>query len=157
VNKQVVSAFFAGLLFSVGLVVGGMTQPSKVVGWLDFFGDWDPSLAFVMGGAVLVHTLLFRLVTKRESPVVAEVFQVPTRRDFTPRLVIGSALFGVGWGLGGFCPGPGIVSVPTLGSEALAFVVAMAAGVVLHETMDHYRSKKRAAKAAAQRAVADAS
>jgi len=157
VNKQAIAAFFAGLLFSVGLVVGGMTQPSKVVGWLDFFGDWDPSLAFVMGGAVLVHTALYRLVTERASPVVAEVFQVPTRRDFTPRLVIGSAIFGVGWGLGGFCPGPGLVALPTLGSEAIAFVIAMAAGIVLHETMDHYRSKKRAADAAARGPVADAS
>lgn len=156
-NREVITAFLSGLLFSGGLVVGGMTQPSKVVGFLDFFGDWDPSLMFVMGGAVAVHVLLYRLVRKRKSPVVAEVFQVPTRRDFTPRLVIGSAVFGVGWGLGGFCPGPGLVALPTFGSEAIAFVIAMAGGIVLHETVDHYRSKKRAAQAAAQGPVADAS
>lgn len=128
-TKRVASGFVAGLVFAVGLAVGGMTQPSKVVGFLDFFGDWDPSLIFVMGGAVAVHTLLFRLVKRREQPVFDAQFHIPSRRDFTVPLVAGSALFGVGWGLGGFCPGPGLVSLPTLGVEALVFVGTMMLGM----------------------------
>lgn len=128
-KKGIVSGFVAGLVFAVGLVVGGMTQPSKVVGFLDFFGDWDPSLIFVMGGAVLVHTVLYRLVRKRGQPVFDLQFHVPTRRDFNLPLILGAALFGVGWGLGGYCPGPGLVSVPTLGAEALVFVGTMALGM----------------------------
>lgn len=141
--KKSIAAFFAGGLFSVGLAVAGMTQPSKVVGFLDFFGDWDPSLAFVMGGAIAVHLVLFRLVTRRKSPLAAEVFQIPTRRDFTPQLVVGSALFGVGWGLGGFCPGPGLTSLPTLGVEAISFVVAMTVGMVAYEGMQRALARRR--------------
>ncbi len=128
--KTIVSAFAAGLIFAVGLAVGGMTQPSKVVGFLDFFGAWDPSLAFVMGGAVTVHMLLYRFVTKRSSPLYDDAFHIPTRRDFNLPLIAGSALFGIGWGLGGFCPGPGLVSVPSFGIEALVFVGAMVTGML---------------------------
>lgn len=142
-NKQAAAAFVAGLVFAVGLAVAGMTQPSKVVGFLDFFGDWDPSLAFVMGGAIAVHALLFRLVTRRRSPLAAEVFQIPRRRDLTPQLVVGAALFGIGWGLGGYCPGPGLVSLPTLGADALAFVAAMMAGMWLYEAWNRTRTARR--------------
>lgn len=131
--KEAIAAFGAGALFTVGLAVAGMTQPSKVVGFLDFFGDWDPSLAFVMGGAIAVHFVLFRVVMRRRSPLLDEVFHVPTRRDFSLQLVVGSAIFGVGWGLGGFCPGPGLASLPSLGPEAILFVATMSVGIALHD------------------------
>jgi uncharacterized membrane protein YedE/YeeE len=126
------SAFVSGLLFSVGLAVGGMTQPSKVVGFLDFFGDWDPSLTFVMGGAVAVHVVLFRVIMKRSSPLLALKFQVPTRNDLTPQLLGGAALFGIGWGMAGFCPGPAIVSLGSFTASSFAIVVGMYTGFVLY-------------------------
>ncbi|MCA9609469.1 MAG: YeeE/YedE family protein [Myxococcales bacterium] len=140
--KGVASAFAAGFVFAIGLAVGGMTQPSKVVDFLDFFGDWDPSLAFVMGGAVVVHALLYRVVTRRKSPLFDETFHIPRRRDFTPQLVFGSAMFGIGWGLGGFCPGPGIAALPSLGSEAIAFVVSMTAGMLVYEGYTRLRAAR---------------
>lgn len=140
--KGLVSAFGAGVVFAVGLALAGMTQPSKVVDFLDFFGDWDPSLALVMGGAIGVHALLFRWVTRRKSPLFDAAFQLPRRRDFTPQLVIGSALFGVGWGLGGFCPGPGLVALPTLGAEAIAFVGSMSLGMLVYEAWVRLRSAR---------------
>ena len=146
--KQFLSAFVAGLLFSVGLVVGGMTQPAKVVGFLDFFGHWDPSLIFVMGGAVAVHFVLFRFILRRGSPLFAARFQVPTRKDLTPRLIGGAALFGVGWGLGGFCPGPGLVALPSGSAEALTFVAAMTGGMFLHKAFDSLRERRSAGEEA---------
>ncbi len=125
-------AFLSALLFAVGLGVGGMTLPSKVHGFLDFFGNWDPSLAFVMGGAVAVYTLFFRVVRPQLSrPVLAPRFQLPTRRDLDARLLGGAALFGVGWGLAGICPGPALVSIPTGGLGIWVFLVAMLVGMRL--------------------------
>src|SRR5690554_6318950 len=124
-------AFGTGVLFAVGLVISGMTQPSKVVGFLDFSGDWDPSLAFVMGGAVVINALLFRLVSRRNRPLLAPKFHLPTRKDIDWRLIVGGGLFGVGWGLGGYCPGPGITSVASLQAPAFVFVGAMAARMLL--------------------------
>lgn len=124
---RLISVFFAGLLFAVGLIVGGMTQPSKVVGFLDLTGSWDPSLAFVMGGAILVHATSYRFVMRRPSPVFALNFQVPTQTDVTPRLVVGSALFGVGWGLAGYCPGPALSSAALMEWETLLFVGSLVA------------------------------
>lgn len=140
--KNNVVGFAAGLLFAVGLAVSGMTQPSKVVGFLDFFGNWDPSLMLVMGGAITVHLVLFRLILKRKSPLFAESFQIPSRRDLTPQLIGGSALFGIGWGLGGFCPGPGLASFPTFGLEALTFVGTMTLGMFAYQIFERARSKK---------------
>ena len=134
------SAFVAGLIFAVGLVLGGMTQPSKVIGFLDFFGAWDPSLAFVMGGAVVTHFILFRLILRRPSPLLAERFQLPSRRDLTGSLIGGSALFGIGWGLGGYCPGPGIVGVPSGASEAAVFVLGLVGGFVVYRLFERARS-----------------
>lgn len=133
--RHTLAAFVAGMLFALGLAVGGMTQPSKVIGFLDVFGDWDPSLAFVMAGGVLVHAVLYRLVQKRSSPLLDDVFHVPTRRDVSLPLILGSALFGVGWGLGGFCPGPGVVALPAMSTEALVFVLAMVVGMLLHRAV----------------------
>jgi uncharacterized protein len=115
----------AGALFGVGLVVSGMTLPSKVRGFLDFSGEWDPTLAFVMGGAIAVHALAYRWVKHRAAPQLAPSFQIPTRRDIDAKLVFGAAIFGLGWGLGGYCPGPAISSLPMGGPSVVAFVLAM--------------------------------
>lgn len=126
-KRRFVTAFLSGALFAAGLVLGGMTQPSKVLGFLDLFGDWDPSLALVMGGALLVHAPLYRLIRRRSAPILEAKFYLPTRRDLDLRLIGGAALFGVGWGLGGYCPGPGLASLVS-GREALVFVAAMIVG-----------------------------
>lgn len=125
------TVLISGILFGVGLVLSGMTQPSKVVGFLDFFGNWDPSLAFVMGGAVLINVVLFRMISKRKRPLFAEKFHLPTRKDIDWRLVAGGALFGIGWGMAGYCPGPAITSMVSLQTPAFIFVIAMAAGMFI--------------------------
>ncbi|MFN7697089.1 MAG: DUF6691 family protein [Deltaproteobacteria bacterium] len=117
----------AGLLFGAGLVIGGMTLPEKVRGFLDFTGSWDPTLAFVMGGAVVVHSVAYWLVKRRPSPMLADAFQIPTRKDIDAKLVLGAAVFGLGWGVGGYCPGPAITSLPVGGTSVAVFVVAMLA------------------------------
>lgn len=122
-------AFVAGLLFALGLGVGGMTQPSKVVGFLDVAGDWDPSLAFVMGGALLVYFFVGRVALARPRPLFDDTFHVPTRRDVDGRLVLGSVLFGAGWGLAGYCPGPALVSLASGRATVVVFVGAMLAGM----------------------------
>ncbi len=140
-----VTAFLSGALFAAGLGVGGMTQPAKVVGFLDITGDWDPSLAFVMLGAIGVNIILFRFILKRVGPVFGSVFQLPNRKDIDPRLVLGAALFGAGWGLGGYCPGPGLVSLAGGALPALIFVLTMAAGMLFQHLGDTLL--KRAPKA----------
>jgi uncharacterized protein len=134
--KDKIAVFVSGALFAVGLAVGGMTQPAKVVGFLDLFGHWDPSLAFVMGGAILAYMPLHYVITRRKTPLFASRFLVPTRQDLDWRLIGGSAVFGVGWGLGGFCPGPGLTAVGSLMPQALVFSAAMVAGFVLHRLVD---------------------
>ncbi|MEO1273652.1 MAG: DUF6691 family protein [Myxococcota bacterium] len=113
--------------------MSGMTMPSKVIGFLDITGDWDPSLIFVMVGGIAVYTVLFQPIRRRadqgKNPLMAARFMIPSRRDINPRLVGGALLFGVGWGLGGFCPGPAIASLPTASLSVLIFVVAMAGGM----------------------------
>lgn len=118
-----------GLLFGVGLIVSGMSNPAKVLNFLDLAGTFDPSLAFVMGGAVLVAFVGFRLVLVRERPLLAPRFQLPTRTDIDARLIVGPALFGIGWGLGGFCPGPAFTALSLAAPGTLAFVPAMLAGM----------------------------
>ncbi len=127
--KAWLAPLLAGVLFGAGLVVGGMTDPENVIGFLDFFGEWKPALIFVMGGAIAVNFVLMRLILRRPAPLFDGQFHLPTRRDIDPRLVIGSGLFGIGWGLGGFCPGPGIVSAFAGNEDALVFVVAMTLGM----------------------------
>ncbi len=126
--KRALSALVAGAMFAVGLVLGGMTQPGKVIGFLDFTGDWDPSLALVLGGALFVYGVLSRVILRRTAPLFEHKFHVPSRRDIDRRLILGAALFGIGWGLGGYCPGPGLVSL-TRGFLPMVFVVAMVAGM----------------------------
>lgn len=129
----IVAAFLCGVVFACGLAIGGMTQPSKVVGFLDLTGAWDPSLAFVMGGALGTHALLRRFVMARPRPLLAPAFSVPTRSDLDARLIAGSVIFGVGWGLGGFCPGPAIVALGGGMPAALTVVPAMLVGMLLHD------------------------
>lgn len=118
-----------GLLFGVGLVVSGMSDPAKVLNFLDLFGTWDPSLAFVMGGAVLVAFVGYRLVLRREQPVAAGRFDLPDEDGIDRRLLVGPALFGLGWGLGGFCPGPALTALGLGAAGTFAFVPAMIVGM----------------------------
>lgn len=126
-------SFVAGIVFALGLGIGGMTQPAKVTAFLDFTGNWDPSLAFVMMGAIGVHAVLYRVIRARPSPVFAAAFSIPARKDIDPRLIGGAALFGLGWGLGGFCPGPALTAVASGKSSVLIFVGAMVGGMLLHK------------------------
>ena len=124
---------FAGTLFGLGLAISGMVNPQKVIGFLDLAGDWDPTLAFVMGGALLVATPAFRLILKRPRPVLAEKFELPTNKDVDTRLLAGSALFGIGWGLAGFCPGPAVTALASGLVPVFAFVAAMVAGMAVYK------------------------
>lgn len=126
----------SGLLFGAGLVISGMTQPGKVVAFLDVAGAWDPSLAFVMGGAIAVHLVAYLLVPRLPRPWAGATWAVPTRKDVDGRLLGGAALFGAGWGLGGICPGPGLTSVVTGSAEVLVFVGAMVMGMALFQVVD---------------------
>ena len=135
--------FAAGLLFAIGLGISGMTDANKVIDFLNLAGRWDPSLAFVMVGAIAVHLATFRLIIKRPSPIFTERFLIPSITDVNPRLVGGAGLFGVGWGLGGFCPGPGVVSSTGLGPAALAFTGCMVLGMLLFHAIDPARKPAR--------------
>lgn len=141
--KQYLSALITGVVFGLGLGISGMTQADKVIGFLDVADAWDPSLAFVMVGAIGVHLVLYRLILRRDSPLFAERFGIPTRTDLDARLVVGSGLFGVGWAMGGYCPGPGLVSMTSGAPNALAFVLSMIAGMVVYQAWD--ASQKAAA------------
>ena len=131
--KRLAVAFASGVIFAIGLGISGMTHPSKVLAFLDFGGDWDPSLALVMGGGVLVNLVFFQLALRRGAPLMAASFSVPPQARLDAALVGGSALFGVGWGLGGFCPGPAIVSAVTGAAPVVAFVVAMLASMAIFD------------------------
>jgi uncharacterized membrane protein YedE/YeeE len=128
--------FFVGLLFGIGLLVSGMTDPAKVQGFLDLAGAWDPSLAFVMGGAILVGLVAFAVAKRRTSTFLGGAMHLPTSRDIDRRLVVGSLLFGAGWGLAGFCPGPGLVAMGAGEPKAAIFVAAMVGGMLLFEVID---------------------
>lgn len=118
-----------GLLFGVGLVISGMSDPAKVLNFLDLAGTWDPSLAFVMGGAVIVAFFGYRLVLKRDRPVVGSKFHIPSRTDLEPRIFVGPAIFGFGWGLSGFCPGAALTAIGLVAPGTLVFVPAMFVGM----------------------------
>ncbi|MBK6530125.1 MAG: YeeE/YedE family protein [Deltaproteobacteria bacterium] len=133
--KRNAAAFGAGALFAVGLALSGMTRPAKVVGFLDLAGDWDASLAFVMMGAIAVHFVAYRVVLRRPAPLFDVRFHLPTRKDIDLRLVLGAALFGVGWGLGGYCPGPGLVSAAAGSLGAIVFVVGLTAGMLIEQAV----------------------
>ena len=126
---RILSTLIAGLFFGTGLILSGMANPIKVQNFLDFFGSWDPSLALVMGGAILVTMPGFWLVQKRKTPFFNNVFHLPTKTDFDFRLLAGAAIFGIGWGLGGFCPGPAVTSLSLAAKGTLVFVPAMLIGM----------------------------
>jgi uncharacterized protein len=131
-----IAEFVVGLLFGLGLMLSGMTDPGKVIGFLDLFGTWDPSLALVMGGAIMVGFFAFTVAKKRTSTFLGGAMRLPTNMDMDKKLVIGSLLFGAGWGLAGFCPGPALVSMADGQPKALVFVLAMLVGMVGFELMD---------------------
>lgn len=124
-----ISTFIAGLLFGGGLTVSQMVNPEKVISFLDITGDWDPSLAFVMGGALIVTLVGYRLVLKRKTPLFDETFRLPTRNDIDAPLLMGAAVFGIGWGLAGLCPGPALASASFAGQNAYNFVGTMVATI----------------------------
>ena len=138
--------FVVGLLFGLGLMLSGMTDPGKVIGFLDLFGAWDPSLALVMGGAILVGFFAFTIAKKRTTTVLGGVLRFPTNMDIDKKLVVGSLMFGAGWGLAGFCPGPAMVSMADGQPKALVFVLAMLVGMLGFELMDRFVHAPRQAK-----------
>lgn len=129
--KNAFAAFLVGLLFALGLGISGMTQVEKVVGFLDVFGGWEPTLMFVMMGAIAVHFVAYRFIIKAPHPLFDTKWHLPAKKDINSPLVIGSALFGIGWGLGGFCPGPALVSLASVQSRPVIFVISMIAGMLL--------------------------
>lgn len=135
-NLYTISAFFAGLLFSIGLLMSGMVNPEKVLGFLDLFGQWDPSLLLVMGGAIGVGLPVFAVAKKRSHSLLGAPIALPSRRDVDKRLVLGSITFGVGWGLAGFCPGPGLVAASALQPGALVFTGAMLVGMCVFHVIE---------------------
>lgn len=135
----VLAAGLAGLVFGLGLIVSGMANPAKVLGFLDLGGAWDPSLALVMAGAIAVGLLAFRLAGPLTRSWLGEEMRLPKARDIDQRLVLGSLAFGVGWGLAGFCPGPGLVALGMGEGKALIFVLAMLAGMGLFELIERLR------------------
>jgi uncharacterized membrane protein YedE/YeeE len=131
--KHRISEFAVGLVFGLGLMLSGMTDPGKVIGFLDLFGAWDPSLALVMGGAVVVGLIAFAFAKRRTTTFLGGALHLPDSRDIDLRLVGGSLLFGAGWGLAGFCPGPAIVSLGAGQPKAVVFVLAMLVGMAVFE------------------------
>ncbi|MEP5568455.1 MAG: DUF6691 family protein [Halioglobus sp.] len=125
------AALLCGLVFGIGLAVSGMTDTAKVLGFLDLFGKWVPDLAFVMGGAVCVTLISFRLILRRSRPVLADKFELPGNKHIDPRLLGGAAVFGIGWGVYGYCPGPAISALVYLDGKTVMFVVAMIIGMAL--------------------------
>ncbi len=138
----VFASLLAGLVFGLGLIVSGMADPAKVLGFLDLAGAWDPSLAFVMAGAIAVGALGFAVANRRTVSLLGAKMKLPTSRDIDRRLVIGSVVFGIGWGVAGFCPGPGLVALGMGEAKALVFVVAMLVGMGAFELLER---RKRSA------------
>lgn len=129
--KRILFTLGTGFIFGLGLMISGMAQPQKVIGFLDLRGDWDPSLAFVMMGAIAVHFLAYRVVARVPKPLWGGAWALPTRRDVDGRLLLGAALFGAGWGLGGYCPGPALTTASS-GMAAATFTFSMLAGMGLY-------------------------
>jgi len=148
--KMLAVALVSGVVFALGLGIGGMTQPAKIINFLDFTGAWDPSLAFVMIGAIPVYFVCNRIALARRAPLFEAKFSVPKRTDVDSELLLGSAIFGVGWGLGGFCPGPALTSLGSAASPTIMFVAAMIGGIVLYNLTTNLRPRAvpRAAAAA---------
>ncbi|WP_426173667.1 YeeE/YedE family protein [Massilia sp. TWR1-2-2] len=140
---HIIMALAVGLVFGIGLIISGMTDPSKVIGFLDLAGRWDPSLGFVMGGAILVGLVAFRFAAGRDKSLLGDVMRLPTATRIDRRLVLGSLAFGSGWGLAGYCPGPALASLAGGGSEPLMFAAAMIVGMVIFELLEHLPSRHK--------------
>ncbi|KPQ30124.1 MAG: putative transporter component [Marinobacter excellens HL-55] len=138
--KYSLASLFAGLLFGFGLIVSGMANPEKVLGFLDLAGLWDPSLAFVMGGAILVGLVAFTFAKKRTLSFLGFNMKLPGNTHIDKRLVIGSLMFGIGWGIAGFCPGPGLVALGAGEIKAVVFVGSMVAGMMIYEMIERSRA-----------------
>ena len=130
--KALLTSFGSGIIFAIGLGISGMTQPVKVIGFLDFFGAWDASLGFVMLGAIAVYFAAYRLSGHMSSPLLAPDFSLPKRGDLDAKLILGAVIFGAGWGLGGFCPGPALTSLASGALPVFVFVISMGIGMYLH-------------------------
>ena len=128
-------AFASGLIFALGLVLGDMTDPARVIGFLDVAGQWDATLLYVMLSAVITTTLGYRYVARRDRPILTDQFALPTSQVIDSRLIVGSALFGVGWGLAGFCPGPAVAVFSLLNAKAVIFLISMLAGMGLYSAV----------------------
>ncbi|PPC94659.1 MAG: transporter [Methylotenera sp.] len=138
---NILMAMLAGLVFGIGLIISGMTDPSKILSFLDFAGNWDPSLLLVMIGAVLVGTLAFSFAGMRTKSIFGDVIHMPIAKQIDTRLVLGSLTFGVGWGLAGYCPGPVIASIAVGGVKPLLFFIAMLAGMMLFQLYEVFKTK----------------
>ena len=138
--KDLATSFISGVVFALGLGISGMTRPIKVIGFLDFFGAWDASLAFVIAGAIAVYFAAYRLSRTMPSPLLAPDFSLPKRSDLDAKLISGAAIFGVGWGLGGFCPGPAVTSLASGASAVVIFVAAMAVGMYVYSWVTEFRA-----------------
>ncbi|TRW91525.1 YeeE/YedE family protein [Candidatus Methylobacter oryzae] len=136
-----VNAFLVGLIFGLGLIVSGMTNPAKVIGFLDLAGDWDPSLAFVMGGAISIGAGAFTIAKKRQRSLLGEPMRLSNVTEIDKSLLAGSLVFGIGWGLSGFCPGPAVVSAAAGQTKAMIFVVSMLAGMVLYKVIQQQNNR----------------
>jgi uncharacterized protein len=145
----VLASFACGLLFGAGLIISGMTDPLKVIGFLDVFGAWDATLAFVMAGAVAVSSAGFALARRRGRPALAPQNLWPTRKDIDVPLVLGSGLFGFGWGLVGLCPGPALVNLAGLSAPVIVFIIAMGAGMIGHDLLREQSDRMREMEGAA--------
>lgn len=134
-----VVAYLSALVFGLGLGLSGMTDPRNVIGFLDIFGAWQPALALVMVGAIAVHSLSYYLIMKRPTPLLTPAFYMPTKQQVDMRLIIGAVVFGIGWGMGGFCPGPALASIVTLHPDIFVFIISMILGIGFY----HYAFKPR--------------
>ncbi|WP_300020051.1 DUF6691 family protein [uncultured Roseobacter sp.] len=139
---KLLASYVVGLIFGIGIAISGMANPAKVTNFFDVAGIWDPSLAFVMGGALVVTFIGYRLVLRRSGPVLAPAFQLPTRQDLDARLLLGSAVFGVGWGIAGFCPGGALPALGTGRIEVYVFVAALICGILVAKAVQGWTSPR---------------
>lgn len=142
---HIIMALLVGLVFGIGLIISGMTDPSKVIGFLDLAGRWDPSLGFVMGGAILVGLVAFRFAAGRDKSLLGDVMRLPTATRIDRRLVLGGLAFGTGWGLAGYCPGPALASLASGGSKPLIFAAAMIVGMAIFELLERLPARRKQA------------
>jgi len=154
--KGLVTSFVSGVVFALGLGISGMTRPVKVIGFLDFFGAWDASLAFVIVGAIAVYFVAYRFSRTMPSPLLAPDFSLPKRSDLDSKLVLGAAIFGVGWGLSGFCPGPALTSLASGAPAVMIFVAAMVLGMHAHSWVTEFGAAARTYAPAPSEGMQDA-